>query len=45
MNEEFIKGVEEAIRVIEERGKRLKGAMQADRTVKEIREKLYCSKS
>jgi hypothetical protein len=40
MNEDYIKGIEDTIAVIEERGKRIGGAMQAKYTIKEIREKL-----
>lgn len=36
----YRRGVEDAIRIIEERGNRIRGAIQPDRTVQEVRERL-----
>ncbi len=40
MNEDYVRGVEDAIRIIEERGKKIRGAIQPGRTIQQIRERL-----
>lgn len=40
ISDEYRRGIEDAIKIIERRGEEIRGAIQVDRTVKKIREEL-----